>query len=237
MRIGRAVVLSTILAACGLCSAAQAEILPMLWDNYATGYNPTYYWSTERDSVVNDSWVVDDALFSGDVQIQGIDWIGLYSPAFSYTAEFTVLQYIGGSNVFSTVVATTEVPVTIDDLGTNVAGFRLFRGTIDVNDFTLPYNAAGNGQYFFGVRLVSQGNPAAGRSFIVNSTYGADIRGMSGAYAHGSQTTGTGGWLPFTQIAGWNVAADFAFRVYGVPEPSCLILIALGGLGAVLRRR
>lgn len=237
MRIGRAIFLSTVLAASGWCGSAQAEILPLLWDNYATGYNPNYYWSSERDSVVNDSWVVDDAVFDGNVEIQGIDWVGLYNPSFSYTAEFTVLQYIGGASVFETVVATTEVPVSIENLGTVVNGFQLFRGTIDVTDFALPFNAATGGQYFFGTRLVSQGNPAAGRSFIVNSTYGADIRGLSGAYAHGAQTTGTGGWLPFQQIAGWNIAADFAFRVYGVPEPSGLILIGLGALSALLRRR
>ena len=62
--------------AIGLTPLASADLL---WDNYAIpdGLDRVGGFSSERATLISDSWVVDDAVFETPVIVEQIQWIGL----------------------------------------------------------------------------------------------------------------------------------------------------------------
>src|SRR5438105_12102409 len=76
-----------------LCASAHADLI---WDNFITqiaGYDNVTARSSERNSIITDSWTGDDAVFAQPVQVQALEWIGFRSPGVVFpTADVVLLN-------------------------------------------------------------------------------------------------------------------------------------------------
>lgn len=225
-------------------STAIAGAPPQLiWDNYLSppnGHDGTSAMSSERNTIIADSWTVDDVVLLGDtfpggLVINEIRWIGMRDPAFSYpNADFLVLDNDGGAPG-GTIFQGMDVSYSATVIGANF-GMETYEGVITGLNISLPAPAPGeNYEFFVGARLV--GANALGRNYL--ATTGSDqpdpINGQTEGFFMGA-SFGVPDWLPVSQVPN-TASSDFAFQVFGtaIPEPATIGLIALGGL--TIRRR
>lgn len=216
----------------GSFTAAQADGALLLWDNYQgpVGYDHISARSSERNTIVTDSWTADDAIFSAQdypfgVSIQEIKWIGMRDPFANYmSADFIILD--DGFNVISEVA---DLPYTVNVLGSDF-GLQTYEGSIAVPDVVLT-----PGRYYFAARL---SNGFLGQNFVATTGQG-NIQGVTvGAFqSYWFGYPGQPGWVLVSEIPSATVS-DFAYRIYGVPvpEPASLATLLIGGL-ALLRKR
>lgn len=230
------VALVVLLVVCG-GGLAQADLL---WDNFLTapdGFDTKLLMTSEENATVflGGSWTADDVDFTsflGGVTIEKIRWAGAFLDNHDYTVQVTILQ--NDPNFTPLTVISVPTYDIIDTYGTAPGGYVRY-----VADVTLPDGGydldAGN--YLIGIRLVS----TTGRNFMASTGEGVlNPQGHSmGMFK--SLYWGYPNWIPINQFATYDPAhpyydqTDFAFQVYGTPEPAGLLLIASGLL--LLRRR
>ncbi len=223
-----------LMAVALVAPAARAAEAP-LWDNYpGNSYDKRVFASAERSTSAvdnrpeNASWVVDDFVPGYAFRVDAIEWIGLRDARYNYPkadwAAFTRQEDIFGQSTFTAVAGQLDVSsgLAIRDIGRE-GDYTLYRGTLTLAS---PLNLPA-GEYWFGIRLVGTG---FGRNFMVASQ---TVRNHpKGAFLH---NPGAGiNWKESSFLFGRPV--DFAFRLYGVPEPASLTLLVLGAL-AMTRRR
>lgn len=222
MRPTHALVLAV---AIGLTPFASADLL---WDNFAapdpwdhvTGY------SSERATLISESWVVDDAVFEQPVSIDEIQWIGFRDNP----DLFTGADYIILDSEFQVVSEVRDLPFVANVIGEQF-GLQVYEGSVQVDAILLD-----PGQYYFGARLV---NGHLGRNFAATSFTGEDlIRGETEAYVL-AVPFGHDDWTPASQALSSGIPSDFAYRINGtiIPEPASLILLLIGAAATLRRRR
>lgn len=225
MRITHVIVLTVSVCLCPLVSA------DLLWDNYAP--NTPFGWdgvtglSSERDTLISDTWVIDDAVFEQTVMVQEIQWLGFRDDEPLVGADYIIMD-----NEFQVIAEVHDAPFTANDLGEQLGRFELYEGSVALAESV----ELGPGQYFIGTRLVGE---SLGRNFAATSATGArNIFGESQAYFKGVPF-GFDQWTPVNEVLTSGEPSDFAFRVNGtiVPEPASLMLLAFGAAATLRRRR
>lgn len=208
----------------------------LLWDNFLTksagGFDGETYFTCERDSIIPDSWAIDDMTLESVVQVDALRWAGGYYPGYAYTVEVLVLdenlQNIApglGPYDPTYVLDTWQLEGTYGSRW----GYTLYNGTV-----ALPAVQLDPGQYYVGVRLVSSGNGSGpGRNVALSTGSGPPPEGAQAMVQ--IPLFGYSTWTPVDDLPG-EEPTDIAFQVYGaiVPEPLAVGLLALGLL---LRRR
>ena len=223
MRITHVIILTVSVCLCPLASA------DLLWDNYAatpTGWDGATGLSSERDTLISDTWVVDDALFETNVILEEIQWIGFRDDKPLVAADWIIMD-----TDFNVLFDMNGAEFTRNDLGEQLGRFELYEGSL-----MLPEGKGVRlepGRYFIGVRLVGE---FLGRNFAATSATGAgNTFGESQAYFKG-RPFGFDDWTPVEEVLSSGEPSDFAYRIIGIPEPASLILLALGAAAAFRRR-
>lgn len=232
-----------LLAALALVGPAWADEL-LLWDNYPNGLqDATVSMSSERNTQVTEAtWVVDDVdlqqvipgVDPGVIALTRLEWIGSREPTVTYgMADVIVLD----SNLDDlTAVEYQDLGYTYTDLDPDPnpdPDAQTYEAQI-VFDTPMPIP----GEHFYiGVRLVGDG-VFQGRNQSVTSSTDATLRGRTEGYTKGA-VFGAPEWTPASDV--WHGMStpdenfEFAFRVWGVPEPASVILLLAGAV--VLARR
>jgi hypothetical protein len=195
------------------CDAASADVI---WDN--GGYAQEAGYSSERDTLVPESWTVDDVVLGDEVVVREFQWTSLMSLDDPVGADFLVL-----TADFQPVVELRDLAYTRELIGESF-GLDLYRVTL--SDLGVRLDP---GRYYLGGRMVGSGD---GRAF---AALRSEIRGQTQAYIR-SEHFGFPDWTPV--IEGLGGAYDMVFTVYGdiIPAPATLAL-ALPCLLALPRRR
>lgn len=220
----RIVVIRLLLAAAlsnGLGAAAFADVL---WNNMqgVNGYDGVAGLSSERNTLVSDSWAADDVIAGQAWQVTGIRWIGLRDDSRTYLrADYLVLDAS-----LSVIADVRDVAYTATPKG-RALGMEAYEGLIDV-----PNLALAPGRYYFATRLV---DGALGRNFIATTGSGA-MNGMTHSLFR-SPFFGLNNWVSSSLVLD-SGASELAYRIegVGVPEPASAGLLLAGAL-ALLRRR
>jgi hypothetical protein len=165
--------------------------------------------------------VVDDASFRGGVTIQDFHANVIEDGGWTHDGMITLEVYGDTGNGPGALVASHTGEFTSMDTGDDYFGRSDFDYWIEGIDIGL-----GAGTYWFGIR--NQGGGGAGTNYWMTSDGGADGPGSSTGYF---SLDGGGTW----QAEGdtWH----HAFVITGVPEPSTCLLLGLGGLALLRRRR
>lgn len=199
----------------------------LLWDNYLSqpnGYDGVNALTSERKTLVQRSWTVDDVIFDNPVQLDAIRWLAVRQPM-SSSINYPAADILVMNESFVPVVTLTDVAFSATVRG-NLGNLQAYEGQVDFPASTvLPA-----GRYFVGARLV--GNDL-GRNFMLTTGNGA-MNGDSFGY-HQAESFAVNQWVPVGQVNGIS-NTEFAYQVYGtiVPEPTTMILL---GVGAILLRR
>lgn len=174
-------------------AAAQS----ILWDN--GDFEQRAATSSERNTEVDDSWVVDDAIFDADVTITGYRWFSVLRDDWGGTRPVGV-DFIVLTDDFETVVELRDLPYKIEFVG-EFRGSPYFRMEVHGLDVTLP-----PGRYYLGGRPVGEGFYQAFTG--MNST----ILGQTEAYFR-SAFFGFPEWTSIDSVVGTRY--DIAFTVFG----------------------
>lgn len=225
-----AAVLSTV--------AARGQGRQLLWDNFITppdGYDGITARSSERQTIVTESWTADDAIFSEQqfplgVRIEEIRWIGVRDPSQSYPVADAIIL----DDQFNTIGdPMLDLVYSVEVLGPS--GFPIapeaYRGTIDLlaQGFEIELQP---GRYYFATRVA---DAFLGRNFVASTGEG-QLNGVTfGAFQ--SEFFGFPEWTLVENIP-TAIVTEFAYQIWGtvVPEPASLILLAVGGLFSLRRR-
>jgi hypothetical protein len=209
----------------------------LLWDNYHTGPNGhdgVSALSSERDTIIPQSWTADDATFDAGlypqgVAIQEVRWIGMSEDGATYgQADAIILD-----ENFNTVWEASGLSYTVlQTLPPNFANHTTYEASVNITDVEL-----GPGRYYIATRLV--GDSALGRNFVATTGEGVNF-GNAPNHTEGAFRSDVFGFPQWTLVSQVPLVAtsDFAYQIHGVaiPEPAGLLLIVTGGL-ALLRRR
>jgi hypothetical protein len=239
-------VLITVALLAGL--TAQAEQV-MIWDNFLTnpdggGYDNVLYSPSEVTTTTpNGAWTADDAIFDQAIELQAIEWAGVYEPGpagdeYSYTVEIAILTMDGTPETdfqpYVDTIAQDDWEVT-DTYGASFLGLVAMNGRVDLMEpIELPA-----GHYYFAVRLVGELHNGVRRgAHKILTTGNGSISGLTGGafqsedYAY----NGSPDWQLISD-AYPGAQSDFAYRIYGeaIPEPASLLLVFSGLL--LIRRR
>lgn len=203
--------------------AAQADLLV---DNYLSedDYDHRTALSAERNTIISDSWTVDDGAFEASVVVQKIRWIGAREAGEEYPkADFILLD-----DDFNIVQEIMDVEYTLTERGEDFGGLLVYEGEITLEGIELA-----PGHYYFGARLV--GTDGLGRNFLTTTGDG-QLQGSMGYFR--SIPLGFPDWTSVDEVLSIG-ASDFAFQIEGevVPEPTSLALVGFGALMMGLRRR
>jgi len=183
------------IACCVLGCSPIAGAQSILWHNgdwEGSGSNI----SSERNTVVTESWAIDDAIFDSGVAITGYRWYSILVNGFEPMAvDFIVLD-----DRFEKIVELRDLPFEREYIQ-DVRGHPAFRMGIADLDVRLP-----PGRYYLAGRPVGQGEHQA--TTLLNRT----IRGVTATYFR-SSFFGYLEWTPIENIHG--TPFDIAFTVFG----------------------
>jgi hypothetical protein len=200
----------------------------VLWDNYQGEFGHDFHASSsERNTIVPDSWSVDDAIFGNDVKVERIRWIGWRSHGSPTELADLIALRPAGAERLETLIEYRDLPWTYRQLGLSEP-YDLYEGYADLpgGGLTLP-----PGHYYFGTRLAVK---QARRNFLGTTGQGK-LKGLTEGFFR-SEFIGYPEWTRTGKIKGfW--ATDFAFQVEGeiIPEPTAAALVLL--LAGLARRR
>jgi hypothetical protein len=249
--------LSLLLAAAA--TTARADEM-LLWDNYPGDVlqDVTFNMSSERNTQVGEStWVVDDVELAEEpgkpgpasALITRLEWVGAFNDAFTYSKADVILL----NSEFQTVLELSDLDYTIaevhDDPGDPYYNPSPDATTYVANlEFDDPIAVADLGgtdepleRFYVGVRLVGDGF-FQGRNYFVTSSVDTTFRGSDQGYIKAA-TFSAPDWRPASDV--WYGTPDgtraekfeFAFRLYAIPEPASVVLLALGSVALLSRRR
>jgi hypothetical protein len=237
--------LATVLLAL-LATSARADEL--IWDNYPGDVleDATYNMSSERNTqVIESTWIVDDvdilqSPFAGTdpslIWITRLEWVGARDPDFDPypTADVILLD----TNLDDgTAVVLSDLSYTFTDYDPDPNPDPDTQTYTGVIEFDPPIAIPGE-HFYIGARLVG-GGWFEGRNHAVTSSIDADIFGRTEGHIKAT-VFGAPDWRPASEV--WYGAPvpssnfEFAFRVYGIPEPASLALLVVGSLLLVRRR-
>jgi hypothetical protein len=211
--------------------AASPAPAALIWDNYISqpdGYDHLSTRSSERNTLVADSWTADDFIidpsqYPGGVQIEQIRWIGMHTKGAAFgTADYIILD---GS--FSVIAEVSNHSYPADPIGTDF-NLDTYEGTVAVQ----PPAVLPPGHYYVATRLVDSG---VGRNYVATTGAGTLAGLTSGAFQ--SVFFGVPNWTLVSDLPGARVT-DFAYRIVGseVPEPGVVALLAAGIVGLLVQR-
>lgn len=238
--------------------SARADML--IWDNYPGDVlqDVTFNMSSERNTqIVEPTWVTDDvdllqAPGSPDpatLELTRLEWIGAYNQHFTYSRADVILLDTNLDTVLELPSLEYAVQEVYDDPnspyynpGSNATTYKAeiaFEQPIVLAD--LVGDPEELEHFYIGVRLVGSGF-YEGRNYFVTSSIDTTLRGRTQGYAK-AVTFGAPDWRPASDV--WYGTPDgtrsenfeFAFRLYAVPEPASIALLALGGLTLLAWRR
>ncbi len=244
----KTVTLATALLMSLVAISANADEL--VWDNYPGDVleNATYNMSSERNTQLMEStWIVDDvdilqSPFAGTdpglILLTRLEWVGARDPAYDPypTADVILLD----TNLDSgTAVEYSDLSYTFTDYDPDPnpdPDTQTYRGVIE---FDPPIAIPGE-HFYIGARLVG-GGWYEGRNHSVTSSIDADIFGRTEGHIQAAVFGAPPpGWRPASVVwYGSDVPSsnfEFAFRIYGIPEPASLGLLVVGSLLLVRRR-
>lgn len=205
-----------------------------IWDNTT----PTGFF-TNRPS---NQWVVDwgdVGAASGNILITGFD-IG-YATNSTVPVDIEVGFYAPGNGFGdpSPLIASfllTGLP------GSSSGGIEGWVVTVDLKSSSIPFNLPltdldndGLGDFEYSYNMANRGNATAtGMGPLISGPVNAPgIADAFDRYDSGPQGTGT---YAGTFFFGGSPFAQFHMRLYTIPEPATIGLLALGGLGLIRRR-
>lgn len=208
-----------------LLAGALAAPGDLIWDNFLSppnGYDGQSFFSSEVSAAIPSSWAGDDAYFGQPVIVQGIEWLAIRKPGYTYTAEAIILD--GGFNTLHYFPGLSYSAVI--DPNNPLFGYQSYKGFVELPDVNLA-----SGHYYFAVRLVSgtPENPAGGRNFLLTTGSGMPNP------AHPALTMGvvqvpSFGYPDWTLIGNYESSpvTDYSYRIYGevIPEPVGLAMLA-----------
>lgn len=207
----------------------------LLWDNYlspAPGNDGVTGLSSERNTLVQQSWVVDDFVVNDLTRIDEVRWIGYRESGanISYSAADVLIMDENFNEVFSA----SDVSYATTDLG-DAFGLDVYEGMVVLNNGNpaLGDETLNPGRYFVGTRLV--GN-TLGQNYVATTGNGA-LNGGSYAF-YQSESFAVNEWRSVNNEPAVG-DSEFAYRIYGtvIPEPASLILLSAGALMMVRRPR
>ncbi len=185
-----------------------ASAFALLWNPLAAGQGILWdsgEWdlraatSSERNTEVDDSWVVDDAIFETGVMITGYRWFSRlrdnWGGARPLGADFIVL-----TDEFEKIVELRDLPYDIEFVG-EFRGSPYFRMEVHGLDVALP-----PGRYYLGGRPVGEG------LYQAFTGMNATILGQTVAYFR-SEFFGIPEWTAIDNLVGARL--DIAFTVFG----------------------
>lgn len=225
--------LAAAAAVAALAGAANADVL---WDQSAIDTSPTgqglYNTVSPGFNGVVVFGVSDVTVPAGGWTIQSVS---TYYSSFNFPGGTTAVL-----NVFS---KTGGVPVAVNDPRASPTG----NGTVvpvTANDFVVDfqgvreYTASGlnivlaPGDYWIGLTPIQDSGP-----FGADSQWGTS-NPMGVSQAAWSLDFGfPTGWFDYSTLSGFTPTHDGAIKITGVPAPSAMALLGLGGLMAGRRRR
>jgi hypothetical protein len=232
----------TLALTVSLAFLGTAQATTLLWDNFLTsdpaadgGFDGHSYFSSERDAAVEDSWAADDAVWDYPVQVQGIKWAAARDARFAYgNVEIIILQEQPERSLSVVQQYNLGQPPEIQGTFGTFLGFEVYNGYAAIPDggITLPA-----GHYYFGVRLVYGVNgDGNGRNVMLTTGTIDGVTTINGE-TMGLFQSDYFSYPNWTLVADTSAAltTDFAFQIYGIPEPAALSLLLTGLV--VLRRR
>jgi hypothetical protein len=224
----------TVLRLALLLTFASAVHADILWDNYPSdGYSTDAEMalSSERETLIDYTWTVDDALFETAVQITGVQWVGMREVGYAYPfADLVILPADLGDDPNDAYLMLENLAYSI----VPIAGeydLETYEATIQLDQpISLPA-----GQWYFGTRLSGDPDVGLGRNFVAAASQ-VHPGGQSAGYFWGP-IFGVFEWLPVENLPFVEEPRDYAYRIHGIPEPSVVALLAAGGILALRYRR
>ncbi|MCC7390471.1 MAG: hypothetical protein IT431_17090 [Phycisphaerales bacterium] len=207
-----------ILATLALAATASRAQPDLLWDNGE--WDGAKAISSERDTWVTESWVVDDFMVADGAVVRELEWLALWYPGFEPVATDVILLTAD----FEPVAELFDLGFASEFEGTAFGDIEVYRLTISGLSLHIE-----SGRYYIGARFVGDGE---GRGFAAGQY---PISGESEAYFR-SAHFGEPDWVPVSELG--VSPLDTVFKVYGdiIPAPPTLALTALAPL-AFRRRR
>ncbi len=206
--------LTIILISLCICAVQSRADSDILWDNgdWEGGSNN----SSERNTLVTESWSVDDFIITEPVVIREFLWTSLMRDDMNALGSDLIIL----NEAFETIAELSDLSFSRVFDGTIFGEFEIYHVTLSGLAIELQ-----PGRYFIGGRMVGDGTSRAVSG--MNST----IRGESAMYFQSDHF----GYPDWTQLVG----LDVAFKVYGdiIPTPPTLLALTLPGLLALRRRR
>ena len=237
-------------------SSAYADEF-VLWDNYpgdVLQYATVNMTSERNTEVVEPTWIVDDVDFGvglsdpADYAITRLEWIGARDPGHAYgTADvimFNDFPDLSDHGGYSVEFEGADLAYTFEDLDPDPnpdPDTTTYKGSMTF-DTPLSLSDLGLGPHFYvGVRLVGSGY-LQGRNHMVTASVDQTLQGQTEGY-NWAPSFGAPYWRPASDV--WFGVPDgttdenfeFAFRIYGIPEPTSLGLLLIGSILLLVRRR
>jgi len=169
----------------------------VLWDNGQ--WDGSSNISSERNTVVTESWAVDDVSFVSDVEIRRYRWTAILLDGWGGSGP-TGVDFVVLSSELEKFVELRDLTYTMERIG-EVFGNPYFRFEVDALDVGLPA-----GRYYIGARPVGRGQ------YQAFACLNQGLLGNTEAYWR-SPWFGFPDWVSVAQIIG--VRRDIAFTVFG----------------------